>query len=44
MDTPGLGTAIEKLTKAVGIKPCGGCQKRKEMLDRLVPPRKKESK
>jgi hypothetical protein len=33
----GLGDTIEKITSAVGIKPCGGCKKRQEALNRLVP-------
>ena len=33
----GLGDTIAKATKAVGIKPCGGCRKRQEALNRLVP-------
>lgn len=32
----GAGTAIARLTEAVRVKPCGGCQKRKEALDRAV--------
>ena len=28
-----LGTKIATLTKKVGIKPCGGCRKRKKYLD-----------
>jgi hypothetical protein len=34
---PGLGTVIEQGTKAVGIKPCGGCLKRKEALNAATP-------
>lgn len=33
----GLGDTIAKLTKAVGIKSCGGCKKRQEALNKLVP-------
>lgn len=33
----GLGDVVANLTKAVGVKPCGGCQKRQEALNRLVP-------
>lgn len=32
----GLGDLVARATKAVGIKPCGGCQKRKQRLNRLV--------
>ena len=32
----GLGDAIKKITYAVGIKPCGGCEKRAAMLNRWV--------
>lgn len=31
----GIGDAIKSLTTAVGIKPCGGCQKRAERLNNL---------
>jgi hypothetical protein len=31
----GLGDVIKDATKAVGIKPCEGCQKRAEALNRL---------
>ena len=37
----GLGDTIAKMTKAVGIKPCGGCKKRQEILNKAVPYRKK---
>jgi hypothetical protein len=33
----GLGDAIARATSAVGIKPCGGCKKRQEVLNDLVP-------
>ncbi len=33
----GLGDVIAKATKAVGIKPCGGCKKRQEWLNKKVP-------
>jgi hypothetical protein len=33
----GLGDTIAKMTLAVGIKPCGGCKKRAELLNKLVP-------
>ena len=33
----GLGDVIASATKAVGIKPCGGCRKRQEKLNQLVP-------
>lgn len=32
----GLGDAIKKITYAVGIKPCGGCERRAAMLNRWV--------
>jgi hypothetical protein len=32
----GLGDTIKKITYAVGIKPCGGCEKRAAMLNRWV--------
>ena len=33
----GLGDSISKLTKAVGIKPCKSCEKRKNILNKLFP-------
>ena len=33
----GLGDTIAKITKAVGIKPCGGCKARQAKLNTLVP-------
>jgi hypothetical protein len=33
----GLGDTIAKATKAVGIKPCGGCKKRQAKLNKLIP-------
>lgn len=33
----GLGDVVARMTKAVGIKPCGPCQKRREALNRMVP-------
>lgn len=32
----GLGDVIKRMTSAVGIKPCGGCQKRAEWLNKRV--------
>lgn len=32
----GLGDAVEAVTKAIGIKPCGGCRKRAAALNRKV--------
>lgn len=33
----GLGDTIAKMTKKVGIKPCGGCRKRQEKLNKMFP-------
>jgi len=33
----GLGDTIAKITSSLGIKPCGGCKKRQEKLNKLVP-------
>jgi len=33
----GLGDTIAKATKAIGIKPCGGCKKRQAALNKLLP-------
>jgi hypothetical protein len=30
----GLGDTIEAVTKAIGIKPCDGCKKRKEWVNK----------
>lgn len=38
----GLGDTIAKLTSAVGIKPCGGCKKRQEWLNKAIPYRNTE--
>jgi hypothetical protein len=32
----GLGDAIERVTYAAGIKPCGGCHQRASRLNRWV--------
>ncbi len=42
----GLGDSIAKIAKAVGInqKPGCGCEKRQEMLNKLVPYNKKGAK
>lgn len=32
----GLGDVVKRLTSAVGIEPCGGCQQRAEKLNRAV--------
>ena len=34
---PGLGDAVAAATTAVGIKPCGGCAKRRAALNRATP-------
>ena len=31
----GLGDLVQVAANAVGIKPCGGCKKRKESLNRF---------
>lgn len=33
----GLGDTVAKITKAIGVRPCGGCSKRQATLNRLVP-------
>ena len=33
----GLGDTIAKRTSAVGIKPCGGCKRRRDSLNKLLP-------
>lgn len=32
----GLGTALKRITTAVGVPPCGGCSQRAEALDRFL--------
>ena len=32
----GLGDLVAQATKAIGVRPCGGCQKRQEKLNRAV--------
>jgi len=32
----GLGDAVKRLTYAMGIKPCGGCEKRAAVLNRWL--------
>jgi len=33
----GLGDGVARITKAVGIKPCGGCNKRRSKLNKMKP-------
>ena len=35
-DSIGAGSALQALTSAVGIAPCGGCQERAAKLDRAL--------
>jgi hypothetical protein len=32
----GLGDAVKRVTNAVGIRPCGGCEKRAQALNRWM--------
>jgi len=32
----GLGDVVARATKAVGIKPCGRCQKRRERMNKMT--------
>lgn len=34
-DNVGLGDVVASLTKAAGVKPCGGCQKRRAALNNV---------
>ena len=36
-DVHGLGDVIKRVTTALGFHPCGGCEQRAELLNRLVP-------
>lgn len=38
----GLGDVVAKLTKAVGIKPCKGCQKRRTKLNEKFPTKRRK--
>ena len=40
----GLGDTIKKVTDKLGIKQCGGCKKRQDALNRLVPYKKPDKK
>lgn len=33
----GLGDTVAKITKAIGLKPCGGCKKRQDKLNKNFP-------
>ena len=33
----GLGDTVAKITRAIGIKPCGGCKKRQRILNERFP-------
>lgn len=35
--TIGLGEVVAASTKAIGIRPCGACQRRREALNRATP-------
>jgi len=35
--TPGIGDVVAGATTAVGIKPCGGCAKRKAAMNKATP-------
>jgi len=37
MPVRGAGDVIENLTASVGIKPCGGCKKRRDALNKMLP-------
>jgi len=39
----GWGEKVAKLTKMVGIKPCGGCSKRRAALNRFSTRRNKKT-
>ena len=36
-DAEGLGDVIKRVTSAVGIKPCSGCEQRAKALNKRVP-------
>lgn len=37
LNLPGAGDAVAAATSAVGVKPCGGCLRRKRWLNRITP-------
>ena len=37
----GLGDVIERVTSAIGIKPCNGCKQRQAALNKAIPFKKK---
>ena len=36
----GLGDSVANITSLFGVKPCGGCKKRQEKLNKLFPYKK----
>tara|TARA_R110000824_G_scaffold222128_2_gene409500 strand:+ start:146 stop:523 length:378 start_codon:yes stop_codon:yes gene_type:complete len=38
----GLGDTVAKMTKAVGVKPCGKCKKRQAALNKMFPYKDKQ--
>jgi hypothetical protein len=39
----GVGDTVAKITKAVGIKPCGRCKKRQQKLNEMFPYKDKDN-
>lgn len=37
----GLGDTIKRITEALGLKPCEGCERRRKRLNELFPYRRK---
>ena len=35
-DEIGMGDAIKRVTSAIGLRPCGGCEKRAAVLNRWI--------
>lgn len=33
----GLGDTIKRITNAIGIPTCGGCEQRRQLLNQLIP-------
>ena len=42
LPSQGLGDTIAKATRAIGIKPCGGCKKRQQKLNKAFPYKNKK--
>lgn len=37
----GLGSSVKRVTRAIGIKPCLGCNRRATVLNKIIPSRQR---